>query len=60
MRWIENWLTVRAQRVVISSTKYSGRHVASTVSSGYILGLVLFFFSRGLGWIKYAGPFQTL
>jgi len=42
VRWIENWLTDRAQSVVISSAESSWRPVASGAPSGLVLCLVLF------------------
>ncbi|PKU42020.1 rna-directed dna polymerase from mobile element jockey-like [Limosa lapponica baueri] len=42
VRWIENWLKDRAQRVMISGTESSWKSVTSDVLQGSVLGTVLF------------------
>ena len=41
LRWIQNWLTGRSQRVIISETSTEWKDVKSSVVQGSVLGVCL-------------------
>jgi len=44
VRWIENWLNGRTQRIAVSDAESSGRPAATGVPQGSVLSPVLFSF----------------